>query len=329
MVESECIGGMTGARVVRGRHLAACADPATCRGCLPCTLSHCQVCRRAHAIYTCASCLAMARTNLRLAVGLAGRLVDEALEGRRALVNGDGIPGGDALVYAMPGADAHGYRAQLASRQAAGLSLEHVLEEYSTDPRPPLAVLTWLADDWHRTRTGKPLPIAATLPLVGAYLDRALADMARGYGFALTHRLLARTVRDLEQVLYDGDRLEVSRVPCWECGTRLVKVYAATAREDHWRCPACREIYDRGRFDRAKHDHLASRGAERYVTVSDAAAAIGRSVRTVRQWVRDERAASVRDEVSGRVVVWWPDVRRLHASAQRRAERRREEGQRV
>jgi ribosomal protein L37AE/L43A len=134
-------------------------------------------------------------------------------------------------------------------------------------------------------------------------------------------RTLTATVRQLEDVLMDGVRPERSRVPCLECGTRLMKVWTDKAADDHWTCPRCGESYDHGRYERAKHDQLSSTGAERYVYLTDAASALGRHVETVRSWVRKGLVHRTRD-TAGRTVIWWPDVREQHLVAMTRAKRR-------
>jgi transposase-like protein len=231
---------------------------------------------------------------------LAPHLPDEAAHGARSLRSD--LPGGDALVLLTPG----NYTGSLSPN-----------DERRNDPRPLLVVLNhW--ETWWRTRhhhpTRDPLTLGRTLDYLSAHLHRMAEDPA----FPNLAREVSRTRRQLENVLYDGVRPEVSRVPCWECGTRLVKEYGDTVAEDHWRCPKCGERYDRGRYDRAKHDHLASQGAERYVPVAIAVAAVGRPEQTVRAWIKRELVQARRDPVTGRLFVWWPDVRTAHLTTTRR-----------
>lgn len=303
-----CADGATG-RVLPERHTDTCADP-YCQGCQPCPDPHCQVCRRHHAQHTCALCLGMVRANLRELGRLAGNLHDEAQQGRKAHHVGTGVPGGDALVLASPGADMHGYAAQLAHRRANGLDVSHTLAEVSGDPTPPLALLVRWEPMWREV--GLRLPDLDGLTQVLAWLDDKLHLVAHSGAFPRFAREVAAGVRQLEDVTHDGDRVERSRVPCLTCGVRLVKTYGDTEAEDHHRCPGCGERYDPGRFQRAKHQHLASQGADRYVSVADAVAAVGRPEQTVRAWMRRGLVAYARDTDSGRVIVWWPDVREQH-----------------
>jgi hypothetical protein len=300
--------------VLRGRHLQDCESD-TCTGCQPCPEAHCAICQRTHDTGACAACLSVARRNLATITRLWPRLEAEAQLGRHATHVGAGIPGGDALVLATPGATEHGRHGQLSHRLATGLDVSHTNDELRTDPRPALAVLLKWESVW-RARQGHATDLAPTLDRVASYLGEHLHDMARD-GAAATACFydLASTARALEDVLSEGERPEVTRVPCWECGARLVKVYADKASADHYRCPRCGEVYDRGRFDRAKHDHLASQGAERYVTVADAQVATGRPEKTIRTWAQRQLIATDRDPSTNRLLVWWPHVRAQHMAA--------------
>lgn len=299
-----CIGA-DGHRVLAGRHHDGCANPETCLGCLPCPEPHCHTCKRNHAETTCPACLAMVRDHLAAVRDLSTHLHDEAVNGRRSLSSP--IPGGDALVLLAPG---H-------YRRAGDLTVD----ERRNDPRPVRAVVGfWVTRV--TTWRGDPTPD----PSLGAwldYLDRNLHEIARGRTFPDLARDLTRLRRQIEDVLFDGDRPEVSRVPCLACGTRLFKVWETKPEADHWRCPKCGETYDRGRYDRAKHDHLASTGAERYVPVPMAVAVIGRPEQTVRAWIRRGLVETRRDPNTGRLFAWWPDVRAAHLQAKSRREERR------
>jgi hypothetical protein len=151
-------------------------------------------------------------------------------------------------------------------------------------------------------------------------LDTQLSRIAGTHLFAPLARDLDRLLHSVENVLHAGHRPEVSRVPCLSCGTRLIKVWAETEEHDHWRCRVCGETYDHGRYERAKHDQLASRGAERFVPLTDAVAVTGRPDETVRRWVRLGYVATRRE--AGRLQVWWPHVREQHRTTPTRKRRR-------
>lgn len=291
-----CIRGDHG-RVLAHRHEEGCEDPEGCPGCLACPELHCQTCRRRHAEVTCPPCLAETRENLDEVVVLVEELPGQAVNGRQAWHHHHGVPGGDALVMLTP-----------ASPRRAGGQLRRVYAEPG-DPRPPLDVLAYWVNRW-ADHQGQALQVHQEMRKLHNQLDGQLHLIAASSLFAHLARDLARVRVSLENVLHAGDRPELSRVPCLVCGVRLVKVWTDQETRDHWRCPACREVYDQGRYERAKHDQLASRGANRFVPVSDAIAVTGRPEQTVRAWMRSGQV-QVRRE-AGRLLVWWPDVREKH-----------------
>jgi hypothetical protein len=113
MTAPGCMPG-EGGRVLRGRHLQDCESD-TCTGCQPCPEAHCAICQRTHDTGACAACLSVARRNLATITRLWPRLEAEAQLGRHATHVGAGIPGGDALVLATPGATEHGRARQLSA----------------------------------------------------------------------------------------------------------------------------------------------------------------------------------------------------------------------
>lgn len=247
-------------------------------------------------------CLGHLRVQLIELRELVAALPDQAQQGRAAYHPHADVPGGDALVMLAPGNK---------------LRTSHP-DEKKSDPRPPLTVLTWWVLFWQRQLGHGSMP-QRTTPELTDYLLNSLSGLALNPTLPVMARDIARLVRRTEDVLHDGVRPETSRVPCWECGTRLEKVYASKLADDHWLCPRCGESYDRGRFDRAKHDHLASEGAARFVHISDAASAIGRPKATLETWVRRELVTTQRHPRTGRRMVWWPDVRAAHLARPRRS----------
>lgn len=302
-----CTPGTNG-QVLPDRHQDDCPRH-SCPGCLPCPEPHCLTCRRNHAETTCPTCLTLARSNLTRLAELVANLEAEAVNGRQAFHTHDAIPGGDALVLLISAATLRG---------RTGTPI-HLLTQYELphDPRPPLDVLTFWEEMWRR-ETNAPTHLPPTMARATTYLDSQLHLIARHRMFPHLHRDLKRAVHQTENVLHAGHRPDVSRVPCLECGTRIIKVWSTTEDHDHWRCPTCGETYNQGRYERALHDHLASRGADRYVPISDACAATGRPERTVRDWLRREVVDHTRDPVTGRLLVWWPDVREAHTNTQTR-----------
>lgn len=230
---------------------------------------------------------------------LVAALPAQATLGRHAYHQHHGVPGGDATVMLAPASP----------RRPVG-ELQAVHAEHG-DPRPPLDVLSYWTNVW-RAEVGNRTDLPPTMDRAADYLDRHLHRIADTRLFAKLAKDLGQVVYQLENVLHAGHRPEVSRVPCLECGTRLVKVWTDKEVDDHWRCPACGETYDAGRYERAKHEQLASRGADRFVPVSDAVAVTGRPEQTVRAWMLRGWVEARRDRATGRLEVWWPDVRDRH-----------------
>jgi hypothetical protein len=296
-----CTRDDDGRRILRGRHAdTPQPHPDNCTGCLPCPDRHCLACHRTHALDICPACQLDVRTDLALIGGMAPNLANHAAHGHPAYSVHHGIPGGDALVMAGPG-----------TSQRTSDPAHH--DELPSDPHPPLPVLQGWIELWSHLVGHQSALVPQDLDSAVAYLDRRLHTYAAHPGpyLAMSHELAALR-RRIEDLTHDGERPDTSRVPCWECGTRLVKVYAAQEGRDHWCCPRCGEMYDRGRYDRAMHDHLASTGANRFVPVTDATAAIGRPVHTVRAWIRRGLVDTQRHPTTGRLMAWWPDVRHAH-----------------
>lgn len=245
----------------------------------------------------------MARQNLATLHDSIGRLASEAAHGRHTLRIHEGIPGGDALVMVAAASAVRGR-----TGQPPRLTGQY---ELPGDPQPPLDVLVAWEEHW-RAQTAHPTGLTPTMDRVVDYLDRHLSDLAKDPAFPDFARDLVRTLHRVENVLHDSHRPESSRVPCWDCGTRLVKQYADHEDHDHWSCPACGQHYDQERYERATHVYLDATQAEKYVTVSTATAATGRPEQTLRTWIRRELVATARDPDTGRLLVWWPDVRVLH-----------------
>jgi hypothetical protein len=289
-----CKAGRDRARVLPGRHQDDC-DGTDCPGCQPCPENHCQTCRREHADSTCPSCRAVARLNLAMIEELASHLPDQAVRGRVTWHTHDGLLGGDATVMMTP-----------ASPSWPAGDTRTVTADPG-DVRPPLDVLASWVNRWHVRIDSRPLPTNSLAWCVD-HLSSQLHVIAGTPMFQPFARDLARLVYSMETVLHAGDRPETSPVPCWDCGTRLQVIYADTADHDHWRCPLCGQAFDHLRYVACRHYQLASRGADRFVSLADAVAVTGRPEMTVRTWERDGLVRSRRTP-SGHVEVWWPDVR--------------------
>lgn len=237
----------------------------------------------------------MARLNLALLSELHGHLPAQAVRGRQAWHTHDGLLGGDATVMLSPAS----------TSWPAGDT--RTVQAEPGDVRPPHDVLASWVNRWHVRIDSRPLP-THDFDWCVDHLDSQLHLIAASPMFAPLARDLARILYSLETVLHAGDRPDVSRVPCWDCGARLHLIWADSADHDYWRCPVCGQVFDHVRYLACRHYQLASAGADRFVTVADAVAVIERPEATVRAWARDGLVGS-RRTVAGHVEVWWPDVR--------------------
>ena len=308
--EARCLrpGNGTG-RVLPDRHTEACGGP-PCTGCEPCPYPHCWACRREHVEGTCPGCVGTVRGNLADLARVVLMLPVQAVAGRQAYHQHEGVPGGDAVVLLAP-----------ATPRWGGGWPVHAGVADATDPRPPLDVLAHWVRLWADLGGVSVARAPQAVPDAVAWLDARLQDLAGHPRFADMARDVARTLHQVENVVHAGERPDVSRVPCWDCGARLHKVWADVEAADHWRCPSCGEVYDHGRYERAKRDHLHSTDADRFVSVSDAVSVTGRPDATVRLWIARGHVEA-RPGPTGRLEVWWPDVRDRDAEAARQPRRR-------
>lgn len=102
------------------------------------------------------------------------------------------------------------------------------------------------------------------------------------------------------------------------------EVWQSDPADDGYKCPACRSRYTQDDFDRTYKRQLRSEGAERWVPLVDARgtlAALGRPERTVRKWLEEGEVQSCCELGNHRVLVWWPDMWRLHLTTPQRRRR--------
>lgn len=283
-------------RTLPGRHDDDCAGE--CPGCLPCPGPHCVVCGRNHADATCPECVGATRDDLEAVEDMHHRLRAEAIARGVSGDRGEQVLGGDAMVMlAMRHPDQTGARA---------VTHEH---EREADPIPPLLVLAGWEDVW-RDYLDHPTDATATVPDAIRYLDQQLTYMAGVVDVPFDD--FAREVRQLrarlEGVLHDGEQTDTG-APCMKCRIPLQLRHGATAREDRWRCPRCRQestpeqyLFSVQQWYREEADAL---------TLTDLALQYGTKSGTVMVWAsRGEVRKRGKDE-AGRQLYDVADVRRM------------------
>ena len=298
-------------RVVAGRHTAPCACDDRDLGCLPCPETHCVVCGKTHAKAACTACLDAARSDLKAIMDLCLSLPAEAVE--------KGVQS-EAMMLLGPSSDPEAWRNRATSAMVGRLDASYL--EDCRDELHPLWVLGTWEQVWrdHLDHSGiAPVTVASA----HAYLDMQIGYMSEQVEPAFDE--FARELRGcrahLENVLHDGIREERSQVPCVDCETRLIKVFAAKEADDHWLCPHCRRSYTDLEYARAQHFHMETERADRFVKVSVALGMIDRPEQTLRTWMADGKVKLERDPRTGAILVWWPDVRELHRNTPTRKRR--------
>lgn len=252
---------------------------------------------------------------------LATALEDQALH--RAAAN---PPGGDALVSLAPVASPEAWQWRIDAAEERGEYVD--LSHEDPDWEPPLQTLLFWSEQW-RVERGEVTDLEPTIKREADYLRQIIDwacetephfdDFAAGIRAARSR---------LEGSLRAGSKPDTTRVNCidvdCERKPRLIRAYGAQVKDDRYRCPACRRSYDDADYARALGEQMASAGAERWVTRSDAMALLAseRTERTVERWLAAGRVRMMCDRVSHRVLVWWPDVRALHLEPPTRGPRR-------
>lgn len=315
-------------RVIKGRHAVPCVCDGEF-GCLECPEPHCLVCGKEHARAACAGCLGAARSDLRairdLCLGLEPEAIEKGAHSEAAMLNG---PAADPEAWQNVAMSAvRGRlcrcirRLQLCPSLFGKTCPDEAFLDDNRDELHPLFILGGWEQVW-RDFLDHPTDTPVTVELAAGYLDLQIGYMADQLDPAFDE--FAKDLRacrgHLEDVLRDGEREERTQVPCTDCRTRLVKVYALKASDDHWRCPSCHRTYNAEEFARARHFHLDDNQPARFVKVSVALGMIDRHEQTLRTWMANEKVKTERDE-SGALMVWWPDVWAMHRDTPARRRR--------
>lgn len=266
-----------------------------------------------------------AARDLREIVYLANSLEDQA---EHKAADKD-LPGGKAMLELAPATTLTAVDDQLEAAEhwnaahygePGQIDLSHV-DDMGLDVVALTDLLFW-SEDW-RDRTGSTMPKRPTIQSEANWLASALTwAVDNEIHLSDFVKAMSDVRTSLENTLYAGNRAERTRVPCIDCNARLIKVYADKAKYDHWRCPnkKCdRTRYERDEFNQARANQLHSKGADRFILVPDAVAAVKpRPEHTVRTWINRMLVRKVCDLETRQVMVWWPDVRDLHEAAKRR-----------
>lgn len=316
-------------RIIPRRH----SDPCTCTddfGCLPCQGPHCVVCGREHARATCTGCLEAARSDLRQIGELSGDLYGEAVEkGAHSVAAMLAGPAADPEAWQYVAMSAiRGRLCRCMARRQLCPSLfgktcpdAEYLEDNRDELHPRYVLGEW-EQRW-RLFLDHPTDALITIEAAVAYLDMQIgymADQIEPEFDKFAAELLACRAH-LEDILRAGEREVRSHVPCVDCGTRLVKVFAERVEDDYWRCSRCWRDYKGDEYARAQHFHMENERADSFVKVSVALGMIDRPEQTLRTWMANGKVRTEREAGTGALLVWWPDVRDLNRDTKTRRRR--------
>lgn len=250
----------------------------------------------AHAVGTCAECLAETRETLHEIARMCGALPDE--------VEARGIEG-EAMFLLGPVADPEA-RGHLEASVAAGRVPIDYLADAIGETHPVWVLGTW--DMLWRDALDHDTVELVTIPDAVDYLDRTMTYMA-GYEH-VPFEDFARDLRHcrvhLEAVLHDGEQHDRG-APCMNCGALLERAWDFSGTgKDGWQCPRCKRssTEDQYRFAVA---HLHREEATE-LTDRDMEIRTGVRAGTVRVWANRELVRKRRD--SGRTLYVVADVMR-------------------
>lgn len=219
------------------------------------------------------------------------------------------MPGGSAMNLLGPGAhvEAWGY-----VRMSAHIGRLDIWGTAEVDAivrdniEPPLAFLaSWV--DIVRTARGQDTPrlkptIRSEILYLRSALDWMTATNEHGEPWFIEVEQFAhelhRVRTAMETALHDGRRADRINAECYRCpeAPRLCVHYGETEADDRWYCPNCdperKHLFDVEDVARCWRQMLVRRpDAPEWVTVKQAAAALGRPIRSVRSWTLPPRDA--------------------------------------
>lgn len=232
------------------------------------------------------------------------------------------MPGGTAMVALgnVANMEAWENRQQATERYAdRGRAYTSVADEDPDEAWSAFQLLEFWSEQW-RTEHRAEYDTRPTIVTEAGFIRWALnwAWDNEPYWDDFARDVNAARVR-LENVLYAGRRVELSRIVCPHCDEkpRLIvqRGRAPDCDDDQWKCKLCKTRFNRDDVRKAHAKMLRSEGAERWLHQVDAIGLLrtqGRPERTVRQWLADGEGSAYCDPVTHEVWVWWPDLWRKH-----------------
>lgn len=233
------------------------------------------------------------------------------------------MPGGLATVALAPVANLEAWEHQYHAREHAGRDVSHVVDE-DDGWEPPLQLLCFWSEAWrveHGAEYGQRPTIASEANFIRWQLEWAWDHEPHFDNFASD---IAKARRIMEDMLRDGERRQTG-APCLHCRRLLTRMEDAKGGlTDDWKCPGCHRFYDEQSYRNAVRAAYEATQAEvigdtTWAVPTRAAQLVGRSVKTIREWVRQGKVAKACLIVGRRDVVCVDDVEELDETRQRRS----------
>jgi len=241
------------------------------------------------------------------------------------------MPGGGAMVALGNVANMEAWENMHQATERYGRAYTSVEDEDPDVAWTPYQLLEYWSEQWRKARdaeyVGHRTTIATEAQFIRSCLPWAI-DNELGWDDFVKDVNRARV--KLENILYAGERQQLTRIECDRClppppktedqkpkPPRLIKLYGSDpdGSQDDWKCPRCKHRFDAVGVRKCHAKMLLSEGSARWVHQQDAIATLkdqGRPERTIRQWLSEGEGDGYCDPVTHEVWVWWPSLWTKH-----------------
>lgn len=259
---------------------------------------------------------------------LYSALETQAIHHANAQVDNHSLPGGRAMIELGTIANVEAWNHHNDATERLGRAYTSEPDEDPDESWPAFQLIEFWSEQW-RTEHGAEYDTKPTIQSEANFLRFSLNwawdNEPHFDDFAADIR---RARLRLEDIVYDGKRIERTRITCNKCdaGPRLMVLHGVEddLSDDRWKCPACKQFFDVAALREAHAAMLKSEGAERWLHQVDAIAvlaSVDRPERTTRQWLADGVGEAYCDPVTHEVWVWWPALWAKHLATPRRNRR--------
>jgi len=215
------------------------------------------------------------------------------------------LMGGDVLSLIGYGSDDGEAAVRRAAEEDAGRKPEPSVERPGDAPSVLFELERWEAM-WRSDMGISAATTKATITNVTSFLHEHLTWAAQNHPAFDQFATDVRNLRGhVERAMGVIDLPENANVDCY-CGATLIRSYGPTGREDDWRCPKCRRVYDDAQFFQAYRQNLLDRAgeADRFLTVYEIASLLGITAAGVRLIVKRKEIKRRGKEAQAKLYDW-------------------------